>query len=264
VLVRDDDFADALAAGPLAADVDAPLLLTPSSSLSPTVLAEVRRALSPGATVYLVGGDQALHPAVEAAVSNAGFHAVRIEGATRADTAVAIAEQLGNPSTVFEVRGDDFADGLAATPAAIGGDAAILFTDGDQQAAATATYLSAHHNDVRYAVGGPAAHADPAATSLSGADRYATDTAVAARFFASPAAAVAATAAKFPDALTGGVLAGRLGAPILLAAPTSPLPAAVADYLRADGAGVTTIDVVGGPDALADSVIASLRTALRR
>jgi YVTN family beta-propeller protein len=266
VLARDDEYADALAAGPLAAHVDGPLLLTPPTTLAPATLAEITRVLTPAAaaTVYLIGGDQALSPRVETAIKNAGFHPVRIDGAARADTAIAVARQLGDPGVVFEVTGHDFADGLAVAPVAIRDDAAILLTDGDSQGLATAAYLATHPSDVRYAVGGPATKADPNATPLAGTDRYATAAAVATHFFSSPDAAVVATGTAFPDALSGGVLAGRLNTPLLLAAPAAPLPDALAAYLRDHGSGIATIDVSGGTSAIDDSVLIALHDALGR
>ena len=70
VLARDDFFSDALAGGPLAAAVRGPMLLTEgadqSSSIDPRTLAEIQRVLSVGGTVYILGGDLAISPNVDA------------------------------------------------------------------------------------------------------------------------------------------------------------------------------------------------------
>jgi len=76
VIVRDDAFPDALAAVPLAAAERAPLLLTGSAGLDPRVSAEISRLLAPGATVYVVGGSNALSPEVSDGLSAAGYDVV--------------------------------------------------------------------------------------------------------------------------------------------------------------------------------------------
>ena len=68
---------------------------------------------------------------------------------------------------------------------------------------------------------------------LAGGDRYATAVAISAwRFHPGVPAAVVASGANFPDALAGGPLAARLGAPILLLPPTDDIPAGVAAELQ--------------------------------
>src|SRR5207302_1287006 len=113
--------------------------------------------------------------------------------------AVQIADQgLGNPATVLEATGLGFADALSGGAAAAKVHGAILLTDGDAQAPDTAAYLAAHPSDTRYALGGPAAHADPAATEEVGRDRYETSAMVAEAFFPLPAIAGAADGLAFP------------------------------------------------------------------
>ena len=90
--------------------------------------------------------------------------------------------------------------------------------------AVTAAYLTAHPGTV-YAVGGPAAKADPTATAIVGVDRYATAADLATRFFAAPTLVGVATGVSFPDALSGGAQLARVDAPLLLATPTGvPAP----------------------------------------
>src|SRR5579884_1700253 len=60
VLARSDDFADALAGTPLAVAKNAPLLLTPPTTLDARVSAELQRVVPAGGTVYLLGGTVAL------------------------------------------------------------------------------------------------------------------------------------------------------------------------------------------------------------
>lgn len=94
-------------------------------------------------------------------------------------------------------------------------------------------------------------------TRLAGADRYATAAAVsAATFPAGSAAAYVATGTSFPDALAGGPAAAIAGAPVLLTQPAS-LPSVTASELSR--LRPQRIYVLGGPGAVSDAVVGSLR-----
>ncbi len=268
VLARSDAFADALAGGPLAARLKAPLLITPgtpeSAALDPRVLAEIERVLSPGGTVYILGGPLALSPNIDATLEQAGYQAVRIAGADQYATAVDIAQALGNPSTIFEATAVSFGDALSAVPAAIGNSGAILLTAGPVQSPETMAYLAAHPADTRYAIGGPlaAAGADPGATAVWGEDEYGTSAAVASRFFPEASLYGVATGAGFPDALAGGLFmatGGRRG-PLLLVDPQAlpAVPPSIASYLATLAPGTVGF-VFGGPLAVPPSTVAEVQ-----
>jgi len=265
VLARSDFFSDALAGGPLAAQVGGPLLITPgapiSSSLDPRVLAEIQRVLPVGGTVYILGGDLALSPNIDATLQRLGYIVVREAGADEYATAVDIAEQLGNPTTIFEATGLDFPDALSAVPAAIEEHGAILLTNGSSQSLETYVYIVGHPGDTRYAIGGPlaAAGADQGAIPVYGQDLYGTSAAVASTFFPHATVFGAATGADFPDALSGGVLMGAPGSqgPMLLVEPSVPLPPSIVSYLAGD-AQLTNGYLFGGPLAVGNDVLAAL------
>jgi hypothetical protein len=269
VLARDDYFSDALAAGPLAASVDGPLLITEgapiSSTLDPRVQAEIQRVLPVGGTVYIIGGDLALSPNIDTTLEALGYTVVREAGADEYATAVDIAEQLGNPSTIFEATGLNFYDALSAVPAAIEEHAAILLTNGSSQSLETYVYIVEHLGDTRFAIGGPqaAAGADAGATPIYGQDLFNTSAAVASYFFPNASVFGAATAVDFPDALGGGVFmatGGRLG-PILLVNPSAPLPPEITPYLATLAVG-TKGYVFGGPLAVGPDVVTALQLAV--
>ena len=262
VLARADTFADALAGGPLAAAKHAPLLLTSSTSLDDLTKAEIQRVLPAGGTVYLLGGTSALSDAVAASVTALGDVPVRVSGADRFATAIAVADAMGDPTTVFEASGANFPDALSAVPAAIAQHAAILLTNGSAQATATSAYLTAHAT-TRYAVGGAAAWADPTAIALAGADRYATSQAVALAFFPNPTGISLASATAFPDALAAGPLAGTAGQPVLLIPPSGVLPEPVTAYLTTHAATLASVHAFGGTSALGNSVLAEITATLR-
>jgi ell wall binding domain 2 (CWB2) len=269
VLARSDFFSDALAGGPLAAKEGGPLLITPGaaerSTLDPRVLAEIERVLPGGQMVYVLGGAAALGPDIDNQLAFLGYTVVREAGADEYATAVDIAQALGNPVTVFEATGLNFADALSAVPAAISVHGAILLTNGSTQAPETAAYLAAHATDTRYAIGGPlaAAGADPSAVAVFGQDLYDTSAAVAARFFPDASVFGAATGTNFPDALSGGVFMGAPATvgPMLLVEPAGALPASIDDYLSDTAASLGAGYVFGGTLAVGDDVLLELAEA---
>ncbi|MHB8669503.1 MAG: cell wall-binding repeat-containing protein [Acidimicrobiales bacterium] len=82
VVSRSDLFPDALAGVPLAAKVHGPLLLTPTASLDPRVETEIKRVVPKGKTVYLLGDDTAVGPAVAATLAADGCAITRHGGRT--------------------------------------------------------------------------------------------------------------------------------------------------------------------------------------
>jgi hypothetical protein len=262
VLARADDFADALAGGPLAAAKHAPLLLTSSGSLDAVTGAEIQRVLPKGGTVYLLGGTAAISDAVATASTALGDVPKRISGSDRYSTAVAIAGAMGNPTTVFEASGVNFPDALSSVPVAVANHGAILLTDGAAPAAATAAYLAAHAT-TRYAIGGPAAYADPTAVGIAGADRYATSDAVALAFFPDTTGVSVASAVTFPDALSAGPVAGAANRPVVLVPPSGALPEPVTSYLTTHAVSITSVQAFGGSSAIADAVLTEIGTALK-
>jgi putative cell wall-binding protein len=260
VLTRADTYPDALAGVPLAASVGGPLLLTTSASLSATVQAEIVRVLPAGAPVYILGGTAAVSAAVATSITNLGFVVHRLAGANRFATAVAVAGALGNPTTVFEATGLNFPDALAGGPAAIEAGAAILLTNGSVPAAETTAYLTAHTGGAHYALGGPAAAADPTATAISGSDRYQTAADVAETFFHTPAVAGVATGTNFPDALAAGPDLASKDAPLLLVPSGGLLPPGTTGQLLNYAQTLRNALVFGGTTSVADSVAAQVGT----
>jgi Pro-kumamolisin, activation domain/ell wall binding domain 2 (CWB2) len=246
VLARSDTFADALAGTPLAVDKHGPLLLTASASLSTATAAEIQRVLAPGAAVYVLGGTSAVTPAVANAVAALGHPVVRVSGADRFATAAQVAATIGSPSIVFEADGTNFPDALSAGSAAAEAGGVVLLTDGSGQSGPTAAYLAAHPSAKRYAIGGPAAHADASATAFVGSDRFATSVLVAQAFFPKPAAIGLASGLAFPDALSGGSVAAMKNGPIVLVPSGGALPDSVASYLETAQTSATSAWLFGG------------------
>ena len=259
VLARADNYPDALVGAPLAAAKNAPLLFTSGVTLPAITKAEIQRVLAAGKPVYLLGGAAAIPNQIVAQLTALGYSPIRIAGADRFATAVAVADALGDPTTVLLASGAGFADALAAGPAAAHVHGAILLT-GNPMPSATSTYLGAHLGKV-YGIGGPAAAADWFATPIVGSDRFATAVMVAQQFFSTPTHVGIASGATFPDALAAGAFMARADGPLLLTTPTA-LTANPSTYISSETP-LTSADIFGGTAALSASVQTQASTALQ-
>jgi putative cell wall-binding protein len=260
VLASAENYPDGLAGTPLAVALHAPVLLTSSTSLPSSVLEEITRVLPGGGAVYVLGGTAAASDAVTTSLTQAGLQPHRISGADRYATAAAIAGNVQSPTVVLLATGLNFPDALAAGVAAGHAGGVVLFTQGTTQAPATQTWLTAHPNVPIVIVGGTAAVSVPSATSLIGADRYATAVKVAEYFFGTIANAAVASGLAFPDALSGGAHIGALGGPILLTPPDG-LPSSVTTWFNGHRGDLTTVYVYGGTAAVGAAVPDQVGTA---
>ena len=162
IVATGNSFADALAVGPIVYAEGMPLVLTNSTSLSPSALQTLKDLQVKN--VIIVGGTAAVSQAVESAITAGGFKVVyRIAGADRTATAAEIAQWalnglpltpsyqplaaitgwLTNSATAWVARGDSFADALAAGPAAGGlGESVVLTASPTTLGAGIGTYFA--------------------------------------------------------------------------------------------------------------------------
>ncbi|AXV05731.1 internalin, putative [Euzebya pacifica] len=255
ILARDDVFADALSGTPLAVAEAGPILLTRTDELLPSVTDEIRRVLGEQGRIYLLGGVVALDDEVEAQAGDLGYPMQRLQGPSRIETAIAIAEHLGDPDEMLIAGGEQFADALTAAAVAGARGGAILLTSPGQPHPSVDAYLS-DKDPVLWAVGGPAVGAYPAVTPVAGPSRDATAVAVAETFYDDPGALGFARLDDFPDALTGGAHIARQPGPLLLT-QTDFLPDVVTDYVCRSTT-VTQGYVYGGTAAVSDEAFDEL------
>lgn len=253
--------ADALSAGPAAASLDAPLLLTRPGDLPEATSAELAR-LAPS-TVYVVGGTDRVSATTLAAITAAapGATVQRIAGATRYDTAVDIAETFfPDADGVVLTRGDTYPDALSGGAAAAAAGVPLMITEPGELPGPVSAWLAGKTFQASLVVGGPTSVSDEiattlaghvtdpaAATRLAGADRYDTAAAVAAGVFPDAVTAVIATGDDFPDALAGVPVAALNAAPVLLL-PQECTPLPLFDYLV--GSSISSEIVLGGPNSV--------------
>ena len=145
---RDTAYADATALGGWAATTGNPILLTDTNTLS----LETSLLLQQGdiERVEIIGGTAAVSAEVEQEVVDMGLEVARVEGATRDQTATAIADARGagdadNAPRVILAEGfapGFFVDAFAAAAHSGLYDAPVLLSNGDDLSPATEDYLA--------------------------------------------------------------------------------------------------------------------------
>jgi Tol biopolymer transport system component len=269
VIARADLYPDALAGAPLAGKVGGPVLLSPPGGATPTLIAEIKRL---GATTaYLIGDTTALSAKVDSDVAAAGVTTiVRIGGTSRYDTAALIGKRVGGTS-VYVVRGDDWADAAAVSALAAFQHRPVLLTPAKTLSPAVLDAITALHATSATIVGGTSAVSTTAehtlntagvtTTRLSGADRWATSAAVASSAIAAGMTGPPwlASGANWPDAISAGPAAAAGKGVLLLVAPTT-LAASPASQTWLAAHPSNVVVAVGGPDVLSATDVASARS----
>lgn len=292
VLARSDEFADALAGGPLAASVGGPLLLTGPDGLDGRVADELDRLGT--TTVHLLGGVAALPARVARQLEGRGMSVVRHAGADRFATAAAIAKATAGEDVPGRVMVADGAagwpDALAASAKAAADGVPLLLVGGGKVPAATAETLAGWAADgygpAVTVVGGTlvvsgdqvdeldAANGDAPVFREAGEDRYATSARVAG-VPASPTSVSwsgrdetfpvwVATGRNWPDALAAGPAAARAGARLVLVdggglASSRASVVGLADHLHL----LESVTPIGGLAAIDGAALAALRARMR-
>ncbi|NLI92249.1 MAG: S8 family serine peptidase [Peptococcaceae bacterium] len=222
ILTRSDNFPDALAGAPLAYKYHAPVLLTSPNEISSDVLQTIRY-LAPK-RIIILGGTGAVSSSVQSELQKLAY-VTRVAGETRYTTASAIADLLGTTGQAVLVNSSNFPDAISEASAAAIQGKPILLTPGDSLTSETENSLrklSVVETDV---IGGPGVIKEDLLTELpypqriNGNDRYATSAAVVEANRPIGKILYVATGMKFPDALTGGVLAAANTSDILLLSP---------------------------------------------
>lgn len=280
-LARGDDFADALAGAPLAAEMNAPILLTYSNKLAEATEEVLIDYIDDNElaklTVYVLGGEKAISKKVVDALKEAiddefGFEpsVTRIGGADRYETAVKIARKLvdWDESEVIFASGENYPDALSVGPYAATESMPILLTRTDSLPDCVEDFIEGLEPGMSAVVaGGPAAVSEDVITSLTkiksggtkvfgsdvervyGDTRYETAVELA-KYFELVAgdedAIFIATGEDYADALTGAALASLNETGILLVRKNA-VPRKVDRFLDETGQELT---ILGGEAAV--------------
>ena len=257
VIATGKNFADALSGSYLATVKNAPILLTNGKTDNIETLHNyIRENVIKGGRVYILGGTGAVPVEVE---SIEGYDVVRLSGATRYETNLAILNEAGIKGDELVVAtGKTFADSLSASATKL----PILLVKPDMVLSETAKELVANMNKI-YVIGGESAVSREIEAELKnyaevvrifGNSRYETSVAVANTFFGEIEEVVVASGKNFPDGLCGGALAAAIDATLILTADGKTNSAV--EYVQE-----TLVDagyVLGGTGALGDNSVADI------
>lgn len=280
VIARADDFPDALAGGPLAGALDAPLLLTDAAGLSAESLAEIQRLGA--AQAVLLGGTAALGEQVATDLAAVGLAVDRLAGADRYETAALVADRVaaatgpldrvalawgGQGAAADPVTGEPggWTDAILASAYGAGTGAPLLLTRPDGLPEATAAALLRLAPEVGTMLVGGAEAINPSTEQqvrdllglpterLAAADPVATSELVAVfalRDGATPRSVWIATSTRFPDALAASAAVGATDGVLLLTDGAATSDELVLLFLGRVAPGVADVSLVGGTTAV--------------
>lgn len=252
-----EGFADALSAGPAAAELGGPVLLVTGSSVPDSTRSELSR-LKPK-RIVIVGGPAVITRAVATTLAGFAPELQRIGGTDRFDTSRKVAAFAfgAGASTAYVASGLTFADAVSAGAAAAHRNAPVLLVNGangDIDGETAAALVELGTNEVHIVGGTAVVHAgiETALAKLpgmtverhAGDDRYRTSQLVNADAWDESPIVFLASGLTFPDALAGAAYAGSLDAPLFMI-PGWCVPSDVAFDLKT--LSVRRIVLLGGP-----------------
>jgi putative cell wall-binding protein/alpha-tubulin suppressor-like RCC1 family protein len=255
------NFPDALSAGPVAATLNAPLLLTRPDFLPQDVILELER-LSP-LEIIILGSVAAVSKAVEDQLVKPGRTVIRIGGSNRYETSVLVSQlAFQTADTVFIATGQNFPDALAGTAVASISKAPLVLLPGQSTTIVpvVASYLSNLQPKKIFVLGGPATISNELVSALSaygdverlsGVNRIETSIAISKRFFSSAQTGIISFGWNFPDALAGSMLASKLGIPIFLSSHNCVRRSVINEVRRL---GANSTHVLGGEATLSGQI----------
>ena len=236
ILVGQDAVVDGLAAAPLAAKENAPILLAKKDGVTEEVEAEMLRVLGTnltGKTIYIIGGESQISKEAEAKLAKLGVKVKRLAGASRYETSLKIAEELNSTSkTSFVVGGNGEVDAMSIAAYAAQTKSPIIVTNKDVVSEETTKVLEGKQIEI---IGGTSSVSaeveaelakidmDKKVVRLAGTDRKGTNAKVINRYYGNAKEVFVAKdghgtgVSHLIDALTAAPLAGSKNAPIILA-----------------------------------------------
>ena len=232
IIASGDNYPDALAGGPLAYMLDAPILLVRRSQTDASTLSEIKRLGAKNA--YILGGTGAVGDNVKDTLKGMGLNVERIYGADRFETAVAVAEKMdelrgGKPSVEFFVYAHNYPDALAISNVAAILESPILYIEksGVMRDSIKKYMNSCGNTNFMIVIGGPTLINSNAETEMKkygtvdrlyGSDRYETCIIIDTAFndILNGDSLCLACGTNYPDALSGSVFAAFCHAPLML------------------------------------------------
>ncbi|WP_019850280.1 cell wall-binding repeat-containing protein [Desulfitobacterium sp. PCE1] len=259
-----NNYADAIAATPLAVQLDAPVLLTYGAHLDPRVKEELKRLKAK--KVILLGGNGRLSTTMEKELTELNYEWERIGGADRYETSALIAERVPS-DTMIMVNGDDFPDALSAASYAGIKQIPILLMSNPEFPQTVSDYYQKHKPTQVIVVGGDGVVPEqlvkkqniPITLRLGGEDRYES----AAKLYEYAQGSYGskqlylASGQHYPDAMVGTVLAAKNNSALLIT-KSYTLPESIAPIFAPDKIAAMEIFILGGTGVVSGKIQAGL------
>lgn len=269
VIACGSSYYDALSATPLAKKLDAPILLTESSSLTP-VTKQALQTLKVK-NVYIIGGTGILSSSIDTELQSMGINTQRIFGQTLYDTNIEIAKRVATtPSKIFVCTSEDFADSLSVSPVASMEQEPIILVPNDNMPQSVSDYINANSTNITtsYVIGYSdeindiVANQFPNPQRILGSDRYSRNIAINQKFndIFDKNYITLASGEQFPDALSGSALASKLSSPIVLVnnSPSNDTKS----YYQQRISDLSKIYIFGGAAVVPDSIVSGLSSSV--
>lgn len=264
-------FTDALSGAPIAARDEGPILLVKATSI-PAAVMDALTALQPQQVVVL-GGENSVSRDVFNQIKNM-FPAERWAGPDRYSASAKMSKLSFNPGVrrAFIASGAVFPDALSVGPVAGMTPGPTLLVESDNVPGSIRSELRRLMPKNIVVVGGESTltpqlfgdlqqYTTGTVTRWSGEDRYATSAAISRASFKSGVNTVyVASGQVFPDALSGGPVAGMKDSPLLLVHPDGIPGFIEQEVLRLKPANIV---VLGGPATISDETMALLEDYVR-
>ncbi|MBU3188417.1 cell wall-binding repeat-containing protein [Clostridium bowmanii] len=222
VIATGQNFPDAIVVSPLAMKYNAPILLTEKNTLNEDTKKELLRLGTQ--SVFIVGGQGVITATVESQLKSLNIKVTRLAGKDRYETAVKVAEMMGNINKVILAIGENFPDALSVAPAAAKLGIPILLIQPKKIPESTTKYLKSKPIIKAYIVGDETIASGDivkpfnfAYGNIYGTDRYKTnqDAILTYEDILNSNTFYVATGDNYADALTCSVLAAKNNSPIL-------------------------------------------------
>ena len=268
-IVNGQNFPDALAVSPLAAALNAPVLLSNGKSVTKELSGRLEDMEA--TRVYIIGGTAAISSAMETALREK-YSVIRLSGKDRFETCIAIARELckySDPEECYFTCATNYPDALAISSVACLNKAPIIYINKNGTLNdSVIDFLNERPIAKAVILGKYGAVSSKAEETLDkfpftlihrigGADRYETMLLinnVYGYLFRSYAICIA-TGENFPDALSGSVFAAKVGAPIVLVPSNLAADSKIVKYVKDSSPDL--IYIFGGESAVSNKTLSA-------
>lgn len=274
ILVSGVGYADSINSSVLAKKLDAPILMTEPNSMN-AYTKNALECLKPD-KIYIVGGTASISSQLEKELKK-NYEVVRLGGATRYDTNMAVAGELikqgENKDRIIAVSGSEFSDAIS-TAAVAAATSQILILVNNNQPSIQYTINFATNSDVTV-IGTENSVSRSLYSSLKadrringGVDRFETNLNVISTYSEELKSdriyiANATGPEGYADALAASSLAGRYSSPLVLIDTENSLATENAiNYIKYRFTENTDIYVVGGKSVIPDRIIEKIKDEL--